>query len=679
MFKRRIFLLFILAIQSLFVLGQETNSLGMKMINIPKGEFLMGTNGYGENYDESPAHVVKLSKDFKMSATEVTNKQYELFDPTHKNLRGKDGFSKDDDEAVIFVNYKEAKAFCKWLTKREGRNYRLPTEAEWEYACRAESYTDYNTGDKLAETYQKNQTTVWDTEPVNLKVAQNLPNKWGIYDMHGNVEEWCSDWYGPYSSENQQDPIGVLHGLFRVTRGGSHSTPVRYLRSANRMAMIPEDNSYLVGFRVVQQSFPTSTPKSAAPLSAVFQNVNNEVKVWEKETKAVFKDPLSYVNEDKCVLQVPLYAHNHCPAITWCPNGDLLAIWFSTNDESGREMQILGSRFRNNQQSWDNASLFFKVPDRNMTGSSLLNDGDGVLYYMNGVEAAGSWENLAMVLRKSIDNGATWSAPEMAEPEHKTGHQVIAGMFKSEQGWLIQPADATPWGEGGTVLHISRDNGAHWSNPSDSGLKTEFREGGEGNLIAGIHAGVVQLNNGDLMALGRGNSIALEDISDLRMPLSISANMGKTWTYHASEFNPIGGGQRLVLRRLNEGPLLLISFTNHPSEKNPERTGMIFKDSEGNNFKGYGMFAALSFDEGKTWPVKKLLVDGKSRFLNGGAWTGAFKMDAEHAEPRGYLAATETPDDMIHLISSAIYYEFNLKWLMQPAIATKVEKISEDK
>ena len=165
------------------------------------------------------------------------------------------------------------------------------------------------------------------------------------------------------------------------------------------------------------------------------------------------------------------------------------------------------------------------------------------------------------------------------------------------------------------------------------------------------------------MALGRGDNLPGADGRELRMPASISNDMGKSWTYAPSEFPPIAGGQRLVFYRLNEGPLLLISFTHHPEEPDVSKLGMMFKGADGKLFRGYGMFAALSYDEGKTWSVKKLLTDGKERYLNGGAWTGAFEMDKTHAEPRGYLAITQTPDNLIHLVSSSIHYRFNLNWL----------------
>lgn len=641
------------------------NSIGIELIAIPAGYFYMGSHGKGINYDESPIHKVTISKPFFMGATEVTNAQYEKFDPEHKKLRGKYGLSKKDDEAVIFVNYEEATAFCKWLSQKEGKTYRLPTEAEWEYACRAGTTWKYSMDDGLPKEYQKNQKNVWGVEPsVDLSVRSTPANPFGLYEMQGNVEEWCYDWYGPYIGEAQTDPVGRADGDFRVTRGGSHSTPVEFLRSANRMAMLPEDKQWLTGFRIVQAEMPTTTPLPLTEKPYCMRDVLQQKFKWPAPEKvAFFADPISYVKQPDCGSKTTFYDHNHCPAISYCDNGDLLAIWFSTNDEAGREMTILGSRLRAGNREWDKASDFFKVPDRNMTGSSLFHNTDGKLIHTNGVEVAGTWQSLAMVMRSSKDNGATWGKPKLISKDHELRNQVIAGMLKTKEGWLLQPADATPWGDGGTALHISKDDGRTWED-FGKGIPNDFREGGSGGSIAGIHAGVVELQNGDLMALGRGNSIK-NNVGLERMPLSISKDRGKTWNYSASEFPPIDGGQRLVLRRLNEGPILLISFTNHPYRLKNGIKGMEFKDDNDKTFTGYGMFAALSFDEGKTWPIKKLITDGKNRFLDGGAWTGYFEMDATHAEPRGYLAALQTPDNIIHLISSRLHYRFNLKWLLK--------------
>lgn len=632
-------------------------------VEIPAGSFYMGGTGEGEDFDEAPVHKVTISRPFRMGQTEVTNAQFEAFRPEHRAYRGKNGLSSGDDEAVTFVSYHDAVAFCEWLSQKEGKTYRLPTEAEWEYACRAGTYYDFYTGDGLPENYRKHQQTTRDYAAVSLRVGQTPPNAFGLYDMHGNVEEWCLDWYGPYSAEEQTDPAGYATGFYRVTRGGSHNTPDKYLRSANRMAMIPEDKHALTGFRVVQAEYPSQPTLIDETPHRHANAVRQQAFTWSKnDTTPFFTAPVPYVITPACGSSEPFFRHNHQPAITWCDNGDLLAAWFSADEENGRGMVVLASRLRAGSDQWEEASLFFKVPDRNMTGLALFNDGEGRLYHLNGVEAAGDWQNLAMALRVSTDNGATWSAPRLIAPEHTKRHQIIAGTIRTREGWLIQACDAGPGSHDGAAIHISKDGGATWHDPWDGAPLPDFHEGGSGSTIAGIHAGVVQLADGSLMALARGNSIEDEQ-GRLRMPMSLSKDGGKTWEYHASEFPPIDGGQRLVFMRLKEGPLLLFSFTDHPLRTPENERGMLFPDRAGNNYRGYGLYAALSFDEGKTWPVRKLLTDGETRFLNGGAWTRFFLMDQTHAEPRGYMAATQTPDGMIHLVSSRLYYRFNLAWL----------------
>jgi hypothetical protein len=514
---------------------------------------------------------------FRMSATEITNAQYEAFDPSHKAYRGYKGFSKADDEAVIMVSWEEADAYCAWLSRKTGRSFRLPTEAEWEYACRAGSATKYNTGDTFPEDQWKVQENTRDKVPVSLQVAQFAPNAWGLYDMHGNVEEWCLDW---------------VDGQYKAVRGGSHNTLVEFLATDYRSASIPEDRSVLLGFRIVETI-------QADPVRESF-----------------FAEPLPYViapTDGK----TPFYSHNHQPAVTWLPDGRLLAIWFSTDAEAGREMVVLQSTF--DGENWQPATLFCKVPGRNMTGSALLTLDNGELLHFQGVGDAGEWKDLALAMRR-WQNGR-WSPLKYIEPEHEVRHQVIAGPIVTKDGRILLCCDAGPDGEAGTALHVSKDGGKTWKDT--------------GSRIAGIHAGLVELADGRLMAFGRGNAI------DGHMPCSISEDGGKTWSYNATQFPPIGSGQRLVLKRLQEGPLMLCSF--------------------GDN----GLYVALSYDEGATWPVNKLLTDGKTRTLDGGAWTGTFTLDATHAEPKGYLACTQSPDGTIHLLSSRVHYRFNLDWIRQ--------------
>ena len=642
------------------------NSLGMRMVRVEPGSFLMGSDA--GDFDERPVHRVTISRPFWMAATEVTNAQYEQFAPEHCRFRGQRGLSGDADEAVIFVSWHDAVAFCKWLSEKEGKPYRLPTEAEWEYACRAGTTTAYHTGDTLLEAFHKSQSFSWDPKPVPLAVGRTPASGWGLHDMHGNVEEWCHDTYGPYPAGEQTDPVGRSSGEMKVTRGGSHNTGVAFLRSANRLGTLPDDKHWLIGFRVVQAELPRSEPlpPPAAPRWA--RDVSQTRHDWSAgpaPERPYFAGPEPFVHIPPG-SNGPLYSqHNHCPSITWCENGDLLAVWFSTNTERGREMTIAASRRRRGSQRWDEASDFFKAPDRNMTGSSLFHDGKGKLYHFNGLAAGDGWANLALVLRTSTDNGVTWTA-RFVEPHHQPRNQVISCTLRTREGYLIQACDAVYGGNGGTAIHVSRDGGATWSDPGAGTPKPDFRGSAPGATIAGIHAGVVQLSDGQLLAFGRGdNRLGSNENIDQRMK-SVSADLGKSWTYSASPWPPISSGQRLVLTRLREGPLLFVSFTDSSAQlKNPR--GMEITGASGQRRTVFGLFAALSLDEGRTWPVRKLITDGRpAHTLDGGAWTRGFTMDPTHGEPRGYLAATQTPDGVIHLVSSALYYRFNLAWLEEP-------------
>ena len=565
------------------------------LVDIPAGSFVMGSdNPPMPEWDEAPAHEVTLPA-FRMSATEITNAQYEAFDSAHKAMRGYEGFSSADDDAVIMISWADAMAYCEWLSKKTGRSFRLPTEAEWEYACRAGTTTAYNTGDIYPEEFWKVQENTRFKEPVSLQVAQFEPNAWGLYDMHGNVEEWCLN---DYDSDS------------KAVRGGSHNTPVRFLRSANRSGSLPEDRSVLLGFRIVEADPYTESGKS------VYGRLKNGTPSTIKAPSvhgAMFAEPVPYVIAP--VDGTPFYSHNHQPAVTWLADGGLLAIWFSTDAEAGREMVVLQSFF--DGESWSPATLFCKVPDRNMTGSALLTMDNGEILHFQGVGDAGEWKDLALAMRRT--DGQSWLALHYIEPEHRVRHQVIAGPVVTRDGRILLCCDAGPDGEAGSALHVSKDGGKTWEDT--------------GSLIKGIHAGIVELKDGQLMAFGRGNAI------DGKMPCSISADGGYTWTYRATEFPPIGSGQRLVMKRLQEGPLMLCSF-------GPD-----------------GLFVALSYDEGESWPVKRLLTDGKKRVLDGGAWTGTFTLDATHAEPKGYLACTQSPDGTIHLLSSRVHYRFNLAWI----------------
>jgi len=590
------------------------------------------------DFDERPVHRVTITRPFWMSVHEVTNAQYEQFDPSHRAMRGKNGFSKQDDEAVVFVSWHQAAAFCDWLSRKEGRRYRLPTEAEWEYACRAGTRSLYAFGEALPPAYRKNVKNSAFDEPsdiVPLTVGQTPPNGWGLFDMHGNVEEWASDWYGPYTSEAQRDPVGYSSGDFKVTRGGSHGTLLYYLRSANRAGLPPEAANWITGFRVV-----IGEPSGGKPLRAVGPAATAVQTRWRPAdidpSKPHFRGPRPFVRipEDS---HGPLYSHhNHDTALAECPNGDLLAIWYSCVQERGRELMVASSRLRRGAEEWEPASVFWDAPDRNDHAPALWFDGKDTLYHFNALGIAGRWAPGAILLRRSTDNGARWSKAQLLSPDFDFRSMLAESVFRAADGSIVVAADLTRHmgsDRQGSTIWVSGDEGRTWRNPSGT--------------IPGVHAAVVQLKDGRLMALGRGGDV------EGRMPMSLSSDMGKSWSTLASAFPPIAGGQRAVVLRLKEGPILFASFARD--------VGTL--DSEGNRHLT-NLFAAISEDEGRTWPVRRIVAGPGSRaalILD----RGRIRQSPGSSEPLGYLSVTQDRAGGIHLLTSINHYEFNLAWLRQ--------------
>ena len=225
------------------------NSISMKLRLIPPGEFMMGSpeSEAGRDDDETQDQV-RITKPFYLSATEVTQSQYQQVmgnNPSHR---------KGPNKPVDMVSWNDAMKFCRKLSVEEGVEYRLPTEAEWEYACRAGTTTAYSFGDNVSQLgkyawYEDNSGNT--THAVGAK----LPNAWGLHDMHGNVWEWCQDWYGPYGRKRVLiDPTGPAQGIFRVLRGGSFSVQPEGVRSAFRVnyAYLPDYRLTLNGFRLAR-------------------------------------------------------------------------------------------------------------------------------------------------------------------------------------------------------------------------------------------------------------------------------------------------------------------------------------------------------------------------------------------------------------------------------------------
>ena len=270
----------------------------LELVLIPAGEFKMGSPQDEKDRlgDEGPQHRVRITKPFFMGIHEVTIGQFRQFvaDTSYKtevekgenpgawgwnpDKKGYDfnekyswrnaGFEQTDEHPVVNVSWNDAVAFCKWLSKKEHKNYRLPTEAEWEYACRAGTTTRYYSGDdpetlakvgNVADASAKAKFSDWkytinarDGYVFTSPVGKFKPNAFGLYDMHGNVWEWCADWYGHeyYAASPANDPKGPASGSNRVDRGGGWDRYAGGCRSAFRNFITPGFRGGGLGFRV---------------------------------------------------------------------------------------------------------------------------------------------------------------------------------------------------------------------------------------------------------------------------------------------------------------------------------------------------------------------------------------------------------------------------------------------
>jgi len=306
-----------------------TDSLGIRFVRVPAGEFLMGSDESPQALaqafpyadpkrltdltDERPVHRVRITRAFWLGATEVTVGQFQRFlqasgyvpesirdgsgaygfNPNYEPSRtrrgdlfeGRDpryswqntGFAQTDEHPVVNVTWNDAMAMAQWLSQREGVTYRLPTEAEWEYAARGGTRTRYPAGDDpdvlmgSANTFDRETALRWprwreqaghgsDGAPFTAPVGSYAPNAFGLYDMIGNAWEWCADWYGEhyYAESPTNDPPGPTSGNVRVRRGGSWHTWPLYARVAFRNWNTPETRYVLVGLRLLRERGATA-------------------------------------------------------------------------------------------------------------------------------------------------------------------------------------------------------------------------------------------------------------------------------------------------------------------------------------------------------------------------------------------------------------------------------------
>jgi formylglycine-generating enzyme required for sulfatase activity len=288
-----------------------TNSIGMKFALISAGEFMMGAPASDPDVEEheKPQHKVRITNSFYLGVHEVTVGQFRQFVAAtghrtgaetdgkgssgyNPGLRGFEygkpgytwkhvGWEQGEDHPVLNVSWDDAVAFCQWLSRKEAGAYRLPTEAEWEYACRAGTATRFFRGDaledteKIANVLDQSLIEKWEAAARDLQLGKphkyNVPMKWndghpftapvgrleanafGLYDTHGNAAEWCADWYDEdyYRNAPESDPAGPDQGKARVVRGGTFLSSPKVSRASMRVASLPDYHNYVIGFRVV--------------------------------------------------------------------------------------------------------------------------------------------------------------------------------------------------------------------------------------------------------------------------------------------------------------------------------------------------------------------------------------------------------------------------------------------
>jgi hypothetical protein len=572
-----------------------TNSIGMRFARIEPSTFTMGSDR--GDWDEKPVRDVTISQPFYIQKAEVTADQYRQFDADFSGSR-----------YAMGVSWYDALAFCEWLSQKEGRTYRLPTEAEWEY------------------------------------VAKNAS---GVELVLGGPLEWVQDWYGMYPHDDQIDPVGPEQGIVRVVRGGGldEDSSSSHLRSANRAGMAPGfRGDHIIGFRVVMAPMPTTTPwpyvapfvQQGVKQTAQYVSQGPDPHVPYFRQRPVLPIPPEN-SEESAILAVglpPVFkGHNHSPALEVCSNGDVLAVYYTALDPTGKgeygpDVALIATRLRFGSESWDMPSLLIDFPDANDHAPLLWNDGDTLHLFWGSPRLRRGGFPFQWI--SSEDCGATWSEakfPTFTGPIGEHSRQPINSAFRGPDGTMYVASD----GEGGeSVLWASSDNGETW-------FDTGGRSGGR-------HTTCVLLNDGRILGMGGKNT----DI-DGYMPKSISSDFGKSWRISKTPFSTLGSNQRPTIIRLASGRLFFASDF--------QRTKDCYQPA---GITEKGALVALSEDEGQTWHIKRL--------------PGALRHESRECDGAtlGYAVARQAPNGVIHLITSmnwaAQHFELNEAWVLSDAV-----------
>lgn len=640
MIRRKILPAMALGLMAVPLMAQKPGAI--PMVHIAAGSFTMGagpevlppavTDGFGVmsarpahgDWDEHPAHRVTLTHGFLISKNLITVKEFQEFDPSYKPVSEFPGYAAG-------VSYEQAAAFCEWLSKKSGKPYRLPTEAEWEYVARAGTQTPFFTGDAPPKPGEAN--------PWGVVIAEGTP-------------EWVADWYAPYRPGPQVDPTGPRDGHFRVVRGGGldsrHPKPGQiypamspyFERSANRASMAPSYASKggNIGFRVAEG--PSLKPHPSPRRQYWFETDVKETVVStnagpdpEKpfyETHVLFPNLNGRSMPDvgwRIGLARGLGIAYHNSAVQELSNGDMIAAYYnSPNKEDDPDQTILIMRRRAGSETWDMPEPWPYFADAACAAPVFWND-HGLLWLFFGFPRLIGAPPFAFV--QSKDNGATWGPiqfPHFTGPIGRYVPQPINSIVRAKDGTIYIPTDSTGRGAGGlsaaSAVWATKNNGKTWY---DTGGRT-----------GGRHTTLAIAKNGDLLGFGGKNSEI-----DGHMPLSVSSDGGKTWHVQPTPFDELMSGERPSVIRLADGRLFFAA------DYNPRHMKHIHKD---------GAFVALSSDDGRTWKMKRLPANILTV---------------------GYVTATQRPNGLIHLVTSknTVNYEIvlNEAWVFSDSEASTPE------
>jgi hypothetical protein len=524
-------------------MGVDSTPLPESITKAPKGA---GSNrpSYGD-YDEVPVHRVTLTHPFLIGETEITAEQFRQFRPSYQGDPYYAPYASG-------ISWDDAVAFCAWLSKKEGKPYRLPTEAEWEFTARTS--TD-------------------------------------VKNLHTGVSEWCLDWYGPYPADPQTDPVGPARGIARVIRGGGLDDRTAknsgeagkrlpgemayYRRTANRASMAPSfgNRPSGIGFRVVQASMPATHP---LPYEApFFQSAVSQKRVAfnKDQTAPYFYRRKLFPNLGgrdmhdvgyRIGLAPGLGVAYHNSAVQVLADGDVIAAYYNTpREEDDADQTILTMRLRYGAEDWDMPEPWPDFADAADAAPVFWNDHGKLWFFWGCPRLLGA---IPFQYMTSDDNGATWSAvqyPHFTGPVGYYTPQPINSVVRAADGTIYLPVDA----KGGTsVVFATSDSGKTWR---DTGGRT-----------GGRHTTLEIAKDGALVGWG-GKNTNLDGF----MPKAISRDGGKTWQLSKTPFKPLGSGQRPSIIRLASGRLFFVADVGH---------------------RGDGAFVALSDDDGETWTQRAL-------------------------------------------------------------------------